>query len=725
MTSDTGHFFENPILNSLNQYPAPHWELVFTNNFKDGLEKLPKEIYQILERQLAWIKVDPYAKNPQATRIKNARNVFRVRIGIHIRMLYRIISKEKRIELSSIGTRESIYKKGSGGRLLSSDETAAILTEIHGSPRITLPETGVGQPQSPPQSIPDLPVSVEAVEWITEDELFLLHVPSDAWPAILQAGSIEGIEGRKINDSVREQIEDYWTNPQHTQVEKLYSLSSIQGIKTIAQQPLSHFLIALDPEQKQALQKIKSDGPYLIKGSAGTGKSLVGLYHIRDLVITRAGESLFDEEKPLFGVVTFTNTLVSANQTLLKSITPVSAHAGIRCSTLDKLAYDLTEKALGRKPNALNTEGISKWLRERVVPELSSAIKNLAETLGYEYIAEEIEQVIIGNGLTKEDDYLKQERKGRKRGLRETERTAIWTIYEKFMQYCERDKTQTFEQWRLIALQYLRSHRDHERFTVLFVDEAQDFSKVARQFCLALVKDPKNLVLAADTGQSIYTVPASWRQTDERFNFQRRRPITLERSYRATREIGKAISPLRLDPGDEYDMSGDAYPVISGPKPKWISVPRNKHAEKICEEILRLSRDGHHVNYGQIAIIVRDSNGASLHQTVLKSKKINSVIVDKKLPLNIDGDHVHIITAHSSKGLGFPIVFVPHLHEDAYPWRLATSKAKDAQQLEQIIENEQRLLYVAFSRASYRLFILEDSDHPSPFLKKLNREDWV
>ena len=70
-------------------------------------------------------------------------------------------------------------------------------------------------------------------------------------------------------------------------------------------------MIDLDPEQKKILNKIKNDGPYLIKGGAGTGKSIVGLYHIRDLIISRASESLFDDDAALYGVITYTNTLVA------------------------------------------------------------------------------------------------------------------------------------------------------------------------------------------------------------------------------------------------------------------------------------------------------------------------------------------------------------------------------------------------------------------------------
>jgi superfamily I DNA/RNA helicase/mRNA-degrading endonuclease RelE of RelBE toxin-antitoxin system len=700
------------------------YEITFTRGFKDGLEGLPRETYPIIDRQLAWIQQDPFAKNANATRMKNERSAFRVRIGIHVRMQYSVYSKQRRVELNGIGARENFYSGRHGSATpLTPAEVDAIRAELHlagAMPPVQRPDI---RKSAPVTHTADLPITVEVLDWITEDELFLMHVAPETWPAILRAGTVQGLQTCAIDERIKAQIEDYWTNPAPTQVDKLYSLSTGQGTEAISQQPLSQFLIALDPEQKEALQRLRGDGPYLVKGSAGTGKSLVGLYHVRDLITARAGESLFDTTGALFGVITYTNTLVDASQSLLKAITPPTAHGGIRCSTLDKIAYDLVEKALGAKPNALNVEGICKWIKELILPSLPESTISFVERLGADYIADEIEQVINGNGLATISDYLSQERRGRKQGLRETERRELWTVYEAFVRLCEARKVQTFEQWRVLALNYLEATPQHPRFASMFVDEAQDFSKVARRLCLALVGDSKHLVLAADTGQSIYTVPLSWRETDPRLDFRRRKPIMLQRSYRATREIGQAIAPLRMDLGDSDDVSTNASPVFSGPKPHWVAAPITGHTGIVSQEIMRLTRNGANpINAGQIAVIVRDSTGAGRFRSALSAQNIDSVIVDKNSPLRVDGHHVHIVTAHSSKGLGFPVVFVPEVHDAFYPWRFLIDRAKDSQQREQIEDNEQRLLYVALSRASHQLWMLVDPEHPSPFVSKLDRE---
>ncbi|MFM2059519.1 MAG: hypothetical protein RLY71_3904 [Pseudomonadota bacterium] len=670
----------------------------------------------------ALLEDDPYAKNSNAKRLKNVRQSFRMRIGKDVRMLYRVDSQRQRVELFGIGPRGEIYdhfQEGERVVLGASAETVHSMLK-NGEDELTQPDLSLVKidPADPPD------IEVEVLPWLVADDLFLLHVPEKIWPAVLDAKSLEGLQQTLVPNGIKQQIEDYWTNPQATQVDKLYTLADGQGMAAIARQPLSAFLLALDPEQKRALARIRSDGPYLLKGSAGTGKSLVGLYHLRDLIIVaRAGASLFDGTSARYGVITYTNTLVDASLAILHSLTPANSHATITCSTLDGLVYQYAEKALGAKPSALNTDGMSRWINEHIAPKLPVRAAAVLKKLGADYVADDIEQVIHGNGLINVDEYIAVGREGRRRGLTAEERRNLWIIHEALQALLVARHTQTFGQWRRLALSWLRDHPGHPRYAALFVDEAQDFSKVARQFCLELVQDPKHLVLAADTGQSIYTVPPSWKQCDVRFDFVGRKPIPLSRSYRATTEISRAIAPLRNDPGDADDHSTNAMPVFGGPKPRWLDVGKGDHVAVVAAEIEKLVKAADMpIHAGQIAIIVRDKVRASQYEAALKIRGVSAMLIQKGSPLQLAGHTVHIVTAHSSKGLGFPVVFVPDIHASAYPAAHLLAKAKDDKQHEQIVESEQRLLYVALSRASHRLTMVTDTSHPSPFVSLLDRK---
>jgi superfamily I DNA/RNA helicase/mRNA-degrading endonuclease RelE of RelBE toxin-antitoxin system len=708
------------------------FEIAFTKGFRDQVRTLPPEYYGAIDRQLKWLAKDPYARNLNAKRLKNVRQTFRMRIGKDVRMLYRIDGSQPRVVLFAVGQRASIYGHLEDPDLpLSGPDNEAIRAHIT-EPVRRLPKPSRTSPATPSVSeqqeivqphLEEQEIEVEQLPWLDEHELFLLHVPSDLWETILGAGSLDGLHAAAIPPEVKAQLEDYWTNPAGTHVDKLFSLANNQNLSSINQQPLVNFLVALDPEQREVLGKLKADGPYLLKGSAGTGKSLVGLYHVRDLVTARVGEGLYDERPSRYAVITFTNTLVKASEKLLHAITPESAHANITCRTLDILAHEIAGEASGKGQGSLREQDMANWIVQLIVPTLSKEAASLVTTLGKDYVVDEIEQAIYGNGLDSESEYLALDRQGRKRPLQPDERGSLWKVHIALGSLMQARGKQSFAQVRSRALEYLKNHTEYPRFAGVFVDEAQDFSKVARQLCLELVRDPRHLVLAADTGQSIYTVPTSWSQCDPRFDFRRRRPLLLTRSYRATKEIGRAIAPLRHDPGDEDDRSASASPVFSGPMPRWIEAPRKEHLRVVCEEIAGLLNAGaQSVHPSQIAIIVPDKSRANAFQAELKAQDIAAVLINKDTPIQYNGKSVQIVTAHSCKGLGFPVVLVTDVDGARYPadWRLRL--AKDDKQREQIVDREQRLLYVALSRASHRLIMVTGSEDPSPFLAKLDRK---
>jgi DNA helicase-2/ATP-dependent DNA helicase PcrA len=67
-------------------------------------------------------------------------------------------------------------------------------------------------------------------------------------------------------------------------------------------------------------------------------------------------------------------------------------------------------------------------------------------------------------------------------------------------------------------------------------------------------------------------------------------------------------------------------------------------------------------------------------------------------PPHLDEDHVVVSTVHSAKGLEWPVVHVPHLVDGAFPSDMAL-RSSDG------LEEEQRLLYVALTRARDELLL--------------------
>ena len=706
------------------------YEIAFTTGFRDGLGDMAERVIRALDQFLTPLRQDPYQKLPRAKALKNAHGRFRIRIGGDARAIYQVESVFRRVVFLAISTRQNAYRRPPpGARILDPAEGEAVLATIKGkkvqtaplavstAPAVDASSSRLANDNDPAQ----LSISVEPVtEWITADELWLLNIDERYWESILAASDVGSIDP-VVPPEILTRLIDYTTNPASSHIGKLYSLGSDE-LMDVAKRPLRSFLLALAPEQQKIIDRPLDAGPILVKGGPGTGKSLIGLYRIRHIVENRTAESLFTQ-RPRFGILTYTNTLSGLNDVLAKDINAkLEAENGqVVCSTLDKVAYEVASAALGRRPNPANDVTWEKLLEQHVLPKVQATTSDAIHRLGLHYLVEEIDRVILGYGIHTLEEYQGHRRTGRKVAMIATDRTEVWKLYEEFRFLHEERKVETFSLIRSIALKHLKDHPEYPRFNALFVDEVQDLSRTARQLVLELVADKRFLLMTADTGQSIYEHPPTWVETDPTLNLRGGRIHVLRRNYRSTKEIYAGIEALREESDDGEGVTGRPLSVFSGRYPIWLKVKGDAQVSTVALVIKSLSST--HA-LGQIAVVVRDNDRLKTYASYLESQGIPSRAVTQSVRIDVDGNHVHVITAHSSKGLEFPAVVVPDVSDSQYPWAYAMRGCLTQEQTNETLEKERRLLYVALSRASHTLVMLENEDAPSPFLKLLPEGRW-
>lgn len=377
------------------------YEVAFTTGFREGLRDIAHEasLLNAIQRCVDALKTDPFQKMPNAKRLRGGKDRFRARLG-DVRLLYRVETALHRIVLFAIGYRQDIYRrKGEGGKVFGQgDEPLTHLLEARGQRKVTPVDREVSPHEEAASAIgtiaaPETPIEVEVAAWITEEELWLLQIPRQHWEGILSAADAEAVEV-SVPHEIRVRVESYVTSPAGTHVGRVYTLGE-DGVDSVMSRPLHEFLTALDPEQQRVIQSGLNNGPYLVRGGPGTGKSLIGLHAIEAVVKNRQSESLFAATgRPRFGVITYTNTLSGFNESLIRHIRErADDEAVIECSTLDKIVYRLAEVALGRKPEPRSRDQVQGWMRHDVISMLGAAELHLVERLGLAYVVEEIEKV--------------------------------------------------------------------------------------------------------------------------------------------------------------------------------------------------------------------------------------------------------------------------------------------------------------------------------------------
>ncbi len=713
--------------------------ITFTEEFKENFELLEfnKEIYSKLIKFLDRLRKDGFSiKSNNIKRLKKRGHQSRARLGKY-RLIFRTLYSSNKIILLKIGARSDVYKKYAKESpeindikyLLNIKENKNNLT-ISDKPSENNIIINKNEFHYLDKTIKDNH-SIKENEFMIEDdflidihELYLIEVQEEYHKKILESQTIEELEKLKLPQNIIDRVTDYITNPNQNHLGKLYSLEKNESFSAISKRPLSEFMLSLDSQQNKVINK-PFKYPLLVRGGAGTGKTLIGLYRLKKISEERVTESLFDSNNPTFLFMSYTNSLVNTCQEMSKCIFKSS---NITFSTLDKFIMNSLNKFRRVEVSENNLEFRLRKMTMGKILESGDLIKieavnRVKERLGVPFLMEEIKTVIEANDIKTVDIYKNYSRIGRGKALRIRDRQAIWIVYEAYRNLCNFDNRYTWSGMRKLYLHLIETNQlIPSKVNSLVVDESQDLSIVSLRIITHLVYDPNFLLLLADTGQSIYNKNITWKNISPKLKFGNWNSIKLEKSYRMTKQISTALEALRNDADiDKTDIILNTYGVFDGDKPIFYRSYNKLHNEvviKIVTEIVKKDK----VNAGQIAIILRSLNMGSIIVKSLTDKGFKVDVFNKKTPLNITGNSIHIINAHAAKGLEFPYVIVPYVSDDNYPFN--NSKPTDNQALEEWSSMEQRILYVALSRAQYKLWLISDKENPSRFLSRLNKKHW-
>lgn len=222
----------------------------------------------------------------------------------------------------------------------------------------------------------------------------------------------------------------------------------------------------------------------------------------------------------------------------------------------------------------------------------------------------------------------------------------------------------------------------------LLVDEAQDLSVIQWKILRKLAKNGVRLFCVGDPCQNIYSFRGASGKYLEQFEkrFSNSKVVELQKNYRSSQEIVGISNWLRL-------IINDSYHEVKATKgsslaPLLISEEGFESSmEILCECIGRLLEEGSQVE--EIAVLVRTNK---------QIKQVGKVLVKENVPVaNEKGSSgVELLTMHGSKGKGFKHVFVI---DPRFGYSELDTKYC-----------EQRLLYVALTRAKSSLTIVQSID---------------
>ena len=249
----------------------------------------------------------------------------------------------------------------------------------------------------------------------------------------------------------------------------------------------------------------------------------------------------------------------------------------------------------------------------------------------------------------------------------------------------------------------------------IIVDEVQDSDQKQLDFIEALKDAQTRFFAVGDPNQVIY----SWRGTAPNMFFMIKhrfeaKELSLPVNYRSSDVILEAANRF-LQFGGKIEGSG-----VKGDK---ILIKNHYdpfiEAEYLTERIRKLHEDG--LPYSQIAVFYRVQKQAEILEKVFERAELPVTFSN----VGKEGEVLHFMTLHASKGLEFDYVFIVGLNQGLIPLR-GTGMEQE--------EEEMRLFFVGLTRARKNLELSYYTnptipgvfEAPSRYLKRLPEHllDW-
>jgi superfamily I DNA/RNA helicase/mRNA-degrading endonuclease RelE of RelBE toxin-antitoxin system len=682
------------------------WAISITDTFFNELLNIPQAVQKKVSKIVKVLEADPISAQGDAKKLKGyANHVYRVRLGDY-RLFYTF--GQGWVKLLSIRKRdERTYETELPD--FQPPAPPPSNTTLTPKPTVVIP---------PPHPSSGL-VTTALPMALTEDILQQWQIPAGYWPEILAVKNAEAILELSIPDTlINRIIDNLYPRPiEEISTQREYVLQHPEDLDRFVEGSLSAFLLKLDPEQ-DALRDFGKQGPVLVKGGPGTGKSTLALYRVKTLLSRGYQPLLF---------TTYTNALVAYSEQLLAQLLgQPPSEAGVNVSTVDGLVYRQYVTTYG-KPKLAQDAQIEALFQETLqtvtMPGQNvfarRAQQQILERLGTAYLLQEFDTVIEGWGISTLEDYLAHDRRGRGIPLQASVREAVWATYQDWRQRMAKAGLITWAQMRMQAVN-LALRLEEKPYQAVVIDEAQDLSPVSLRFLLALVPSLAGVYLTADASQSLYQRGFSWKQVHQDLQVTGR-TLLLKRNYRNTEQIITACTAILQ--GTE---AGDMDSLVQEPSPHQGAIPTVQLTDSLdqtaqmIQTFLADATKKHRLPIHGGAVLCPSNQMAedmarALDRLGLKARFFHGNQLDLKATC------IKVLTLHSAKGLEFPFVAVVGLQEGRFP-RIDSNLPEG--EVPAVLDEQRRLFFVGCSRAMRALTVLGSRSNPSTLLDSLSAPHW-
>lgn len=448
-----------------------------------------------------------------------------------------------------------------------------------------------------------------------------------------------------------------------------------EALTAIMNAPLAQWRVFLHPTQRKLAMKDFS-GPARVLGGAGTGKTVLAIHRAKWIAENRtpAGKRvLFTTFTKNLAIDVLDNLKTLCSAETLKKIEVINLDAWVHAYLRSK-RYEHTIVY-----NRLKDAAADAW-------QMALAVKDPSLDLPVNFYEAELDQIILAQGVSNQDEYRQARRVGRGVILSRSKRDAVWPVFEEYRTQLSSRKLKEVDDAYRDAVSLLSQDGLGSQYSAIVVDEAQDLGPQAIRLLRAMVASGANdLFFVGDGHQRIYNrnkAALSRCGVDIR---GRSRKLYI--NYRTTDEIRKValayLEGCEIDDLDDGSDESKRYKSLSrGPAPVTATFGNLEEASHCLIAWINDLTQGEERRWST-CVIASSKQLRDFAQELVKQKGLNTEIVEANQSCEVIPDTIYFSTMHRAKGLEFDQVIVLSRQE----------------LLKNDSDEGRKLLYVALTRA--------------------------
>lgn len=482
----------------------------------------------------------------------------------------------------------------------------------------------------------------------------------------------------------------------------IFTPESEREMRRFLEGDMEAWRVFLHPDQRRFAYR-DYNGPALVRGGAGTGKTVVAMHRAKYLADQIAADSKRDGQRVL--VTTFTTNLAKDIEHNLRILCPehLEPHKSrIEVINLDAWVSDFLRRRRFAREVVFFSNGTDK------ISEIWDEVleqHGCPEGLSPAFIRAEWAQIVQSKGVDSQRSYFKIPRTGRGTPLDRKKRAALWTIFEDYRaRLLDEGLAEPDDAYRE-AITLLQNEAAALPYSGVIVDEAQDMGEQAFRLIRAIVPsrpdgDKNSIFIVGDAHQRIYARKASMSACGIEVRGRSRK---LRLNYRTTDEIRRwAVAVLEGVPVDDLDEGLDSLKgytsLFRGPEPALVGYANpQKEMDGLIAWMKELQSVG--LQDADIGVLVRTRRQADQVMEAIATAGLAGLLLSNASADDRKAPGLRVTTMHRSKGLEFAAVALPFLSDGTFPPKGMLKAAVDAADLREMVEREKSLLHVAATRA--------------------------